>query len=271
MNILVTNDDGINSPGLWILVEALRDIGQVTVVAPDREQSGVGASISLANPLRLHKLPFTMERITTYTVEGTPGDAVILGLAHIMKEEPVDLVVSGVNQGHNTGTDVFLSGTIGAAWHARIRGLPAIAVSVFQMDSTQHAIGARMAALLAHQLQHKAIPADVIYNVNVPHCELDKVKGIYLAHPLMRTFTDEVKEEDDGRKKSHYFLVRKRAKKRTAKGTDLWALRRHYIALTLLNNWLAPKRRTVLPPDFCQQTFEELIGREWPPLITAIP
>ncbi|MBI2886916.1 MAG: 5'/3'-nucleotidase SurE [Chloroflexi bacterium] len=269
MNILVTNDDGINAQGLWILAEALRELGQVTVVAPDREQSGVGASLSLAKPLRLHKLPYTMEGIEAYTVEGTPGDAVIMGLGHVLKDQQVDLVVSGVNQGHNTGADVFLSGTVGAAWHARMRGLPAIAVSVLQLDSTQHAIGARMAVVLAHLLQHKAIPADLIYNVNVPHCELSEIKGVYLTRPSRRTFADEVKAEDDGRNQLHYFLVRKRPRARIGKGADLWALRRKYISVALLNNWLAPMRRDVLPPDFCQRVFDDLLGREWAPLATA--
>ena len=270
MNILVTNDDGVNAPGLWVLAEVLRDLGKVTIVAPDREQSGVGPSLSLAKAIRLHKLPFTMEGIETYTVEGTPGDAVILGLAHLMKDEPADLVVAGVNQGHNTSEEVLLSGTVGAAWHARQRGVPAIAVSVLQLDSTQYAVGARMAAVLAHKIYHKTIPNDILYNVNVPHCEFDEIKGVHLSRPSARSFADEVKEEDDGRNKHHYYLVRKRTNVRMGRGTDLWALRRKYISVTLLDHRLSPVKRQAMPPDFCEQTFAELMGREWPAVATAV-
>ncbi len=269
MNILVTNDDGINAPGLWILAEVLRNVGDVTIVAPDREQSGVGPSLSLAKAIRVHKLPYTMEGIQTYTVEGTPGDAVIVGLGHVLKDSEVDLVVSGVNQGHNTGEEVLLSGTVGAAWHARQRGIPAIAVSVLQLDSTQHAIGARMAAVLGLMIHRKEIPSNILYNVNVPHCDLPDVKGVFVTRPSHRGFADEVKEEDDGRNKHHYFLVRKRNKVRMGPGTDLWALRKKYISVTLLNTRLGPLRRDAVPDGFAEKTFSELVDREWPPLATA--
>ena len=203
MNILVTNDDGVNAPGLWHLAEAMRDLGQVTVVAPDREQSGVGTSISLAKAVRMHKLPYSMEGIETYTVEGTPGDAVIMGAAHLLKGQTIDLVVSGVNHGHNTGAETFLSGTVGAAWHGRQRNIPAIAVSAgYKTPYTGNslfAVGAGMAAVLAQQIRRGDIPNDVLYNVNVPFCKPEEVRGLILTRSSYGTYADEVREENDGR------------------------------------------------------------------------
>ena len=114
MRILVTNDDGINADGLWTLVAQLKEVGDVTVVAPDREQSGVGTSISFHNPIRLTRIHEKIRGIDTYSVEGTPADSVIMAVKVVMKDG-IDLVVSGINQGPNCGYDVFLSGTVGAA------------------------------------------------------------------------------------------------------------------------------------------------------------
>jgi len=107
VRILITNDDGIYAPGLWALAQALKEIGKVTVVAPDREQSGVGTSVTLHNPLRLHKVKPLIADVDTYSVEGTPADSVILALSYIIKEG-VDIVVSGINEGANLGNDGFI-------------------------------------------------------------------------------------------------------------------------------------------------------------------
>lgn len=258
MNILVTNDDGIHAPGLWTLAEALRDIGNVTIVAPDREQSGVGTSISLARALRMHRLAYTMDGITTYSVEGTPGDAVILGLSHVMKETPADLVVSGVNQGHNTGPEAFLSGTIGAAWHARMRGIPAIAVSAFSLEGTNFHIGARVAVALAEMIQAGEVPPEVLYNVNTPKCALADVRGVLITRPAVRKFADEVREETDGLGKQLYHLVYKRANQKLGRGTDFWAVRHNFISVTFLDQRLSPIRRRPVSADFCDRLFSHL-------------
>lgn len=273
MNILVTNDDGINADGLWLLAEALREVGQVTVVAPDREQSGVGTSISLAKAIRLHRQPYTMAGIEAYTVEGTPGDAVIVGLAHILKGQQVDLVVSGVNHGHNTGTEVFLSGTVGAAWHGRLRGIPAIAVSAGYKTPYQggalYGMGARLAAVVARQIRRGYLPRDLLYNINVPFCPLEAVKGVFLARTSRGQYADEVREEDDGRGRMTYFLVFRRQQVDRRHGTEAWALDKGYMTVTLLNNELAPQARRLLPADFCRVAYDELLSRDWPAAVAA--
>jgi len=129
LRVLITNDDGIAAPGLWALAEEFNRTAEVVVVAPDREQSGVGTSVSLHSPLRVRSVRPVVPGIETYAVEGTPADSVIIALRMLLKDK-LDLVVSGINEGSNLGTDVLISGTVGAAFQAYFYGLPAIAVSV---------------------------------------------------------------------------------------------------------------------------------------------
>jgi len=110
MKVLATNDDGVNSPGLWAVVEALRDMAEVVVVAPDRDQSGVGPSLTLRSPVRATEVAPAVDGVTTYSVEGTPADSVVVALEKLVGT--VDLVVSGINMGANLGSDVLLSGTV---------------------------------------------------------------------------------------------------------------------------------------------------------------
>ena len=274
MNILVTNDDGINAPGLWHLAEAMQAVGNVFIVAPDREQTGVGPSLSLAKAIRMHKLPYSMEGSPAWTVEGTPGDAVILALAHISKDVPVDLVVSGVNNGANTGSNVFISGTVGAAWHALLRGVPSIAISCqYRMPSAGdllYAIGSRMAALIARSIFDRSLPPDVLYNLNVPYCRPEELTGMLATRTGMERFADEVREEDDGRGRLLYHLLFRRERVDRTKGTEAWALAHNYLALTLLNSRLSPAPRKLLPPDFCERSFRELMAAEQPLVATGL-
>ena len=274
MNILVTNDDGINAPGLWHLAEAMQALGTVFIVAPDREQSGVGVSISLAKALRVHKLPYSMAEVPTYSVEGTPGDAVIMGLAHISKNTPVDLVVSGVNHGANTGSNVFLSGTIGAAWHGLLRGVPAIAVSCqYRLPVASDGLytaGAGMAAIIGREVLAKRAPSDVLYNINVPYCTFPELAGLYPATSSMEPYADEVREEDDGRGRKLYHLVFRRGRVEARKGTEVWALRNNYLTLTLLDARLSPLPRKALPPEFYERCFQELMSKEGPLLAATL-
>ena len=129
MKILVTNDDGIFAHGLWALAGELKAVGQVIVVAPDREQSAIGTAVTLHQLLRLRKVRSLLPEIETYSVDGTPADSVILALSELAKGE-VGLVVSGINQGLNLGDDVLISGTVGGALQGYLHGFPAIAISV---------------------------------------------------------------------------------------------------------------------------------------------
>lgn len=260
MNILVTNDDGVHARGLWALVEALVPLGKVTVVAPDREQSGVGASITLTAPLRVNALPPGRDGVATYSVEGTPGDSVIVGLSSIM-EEGCDLVVAGINQGHNTANEIFISGTVGAALHGRFRGTPAISCSVFQLNSTQYDVVAKLVALIIHKQREGLIPTDLLLNVNVPHCELHEIEGISLTRLALRSFADAVEgQENRGRKL--LWLQRKRTNVDVGEGTDFHALINRRVSITPLDNHLSCLPAQTIRPEVLYLLLEELKAQE---------
>jgi 5'-nucleotidase len=160
LSILITNDDGIHSPALASLEAAVRHLGTVTVVAPDRERSATSHGITLDESVRYQQL--TANR---FAVSGTPADCVIVALMRIL-EKPPDLVISGVNRGHNLGTDILYSGTVAAAFEAASQGIPAIAVSAHA--GADHVSAAQVAARVAAEVLERGLPPDVILNVNYP-------------------------------------------------------------------------------------------------------
>ncbi len=160
MQILVTNDDGIHSPPLLALERALKDLGKVVVVAPDRERSAASHGITLNR-----SIPFLQVGPNRFAVEGTPADCVITAILRILNEAPT-LVVSGVNCGTNVGTDIHYSGTVGAASEAALQGIPAIAVSAH--SGADFVSAAQVGARIAAQVLEEGLPPDVILNVNYP-------------------------------------------------------------------------------------------------------
>jgi 5'-nucleotidase len=160
--ILVTNDDGIQSPALDALETALSGLARITVVAPDREMSATSQCITLNQPLRYHRLADNR-----YAVQGTPADCVILASLRILHRKP-DLVISGVNRGHNVGDDVAYSGTVAAAFEAALQGIPGIAVSTFARVNPDFTEAAQVAARIAARVLDVGLPQDVILNVNHP-------------------------------------------------------------------------------------------------------
>ncbi|MEE8473496.1 MAG: 5'/3'-nucleotidase SurE, partial [Dehalococcoidia bacterium] len=146
MRVLVTNDDGIHSRGLWSLVRELAGVAEVTVVAPDREQSGVGTSVTLHHALRLRRERTRVRGVEAYSVEGTPADSVIIAVGHVMKEG-VDLVISGINEGANLGNDIFISGTVGGALQGYFYGITSLAIGVAALEDHRFGPAARLAGL----------------------------------------------------------------------------------------------------------------------------
>ena len=230
MRILVTNDDGVYAEGLWAVVETLKEVGDVVVVAPDREQSGVGTAITLNQPVRATEVQPLISGVTTYAVEGTPGDSAILALESLI-EEPVDLVVSGINRGANMGNDVLISGTMGAAFQGFFRGIPAIAVSVAALKEVYFGPAALVAKLLAQGVAEGTLKAPLLLNVNAPNQPMEKIKGVSLTQLGRRTYMDVVKEGDDGRRK-YYWITRDKPGWVMEKGLDIWSIRRRRISIT---------------------------------------
>ena len=179
------------------------------MVAPDREQSGVGTAITLAQPLRVTEIPPHVEGVPTYAVEGTPSDSAIVALQTLI-EEPVDLVVSGINKGANMGNDVFISGTMGAALQAHFRGIPAIAISVAALRDIHFDAAAQVARLLAQNVADGTLTAPLLLNVNLPNLPPERIRGVSLTRLGRRTYMDVVNEGDDGRRK-YYWIARGQA------------------------------------------------------------
>jgi len=235
VRLLLTNDDGIHAPGVRALVKALRGLGEITVVAPDREQSGMGASFTLHRPVRVRRLQ--TRGVRHYAVDGTPGDAVIVALGHIMAEEKPDLVISGINHGTNLGADVFLSGTVGAALHAHFRGIPSIAISMPLRKRLRY----RTAATVAHALA-KQILADtesysgLLFNVTVPNLGLEKLRGVEITNLIPRAVNFDVTHGNDGRRDYYWISVERQTRSRRKvdiqEGTDVWALREKKVSIT---------------------------------------
>ena len=244
LRILVTNDDGIAAPGLWALAQELKGVAEVVVVAPDREQSGVGTSVTLHQPLRVRPFTPQVDGIQTYVVEGTPADSVIIALKTLLKDKP-DLVISGINEGSNLGTDVLISGTVGAAFQAYFYGLPAIAISVASFNDLHFEVGSRIGALLARQLAGGKLPPRFLLNVNVPNLPLEQIAGIEVTELGERGYTDAVKRGSvkaghDG-KRDYYWIMHGEPESKEEKGTDVWALKHRRISITPLHNDLTSR------------------------------
>lgn len=231
MKALVTNDDGIHAPGLWQAVEALAQVAEVVVVAPDREQSGVGTAITLRNPLRATEVPPRVPGVEAFVVEGTPADCAILALESLVG--PVDLLVSGINQGANLGEDVFVSGTVGAAVQGRLRGIPSAAISVAAVKDLHYGGAAALVRALARCLGARAQSYPLLLNVNLPNVPQDQVQGVDITRLGRRNSMYKVnKGDNDGGE--HLWITRGKPDWEVVEGTDIWSIRQRRASITPL-------------------------------------
>jgi 5'-nucleotidase len=239
MKILVTNDDGIQSEGLWALVGELQKIGRVTVVAPDGERSAIGTAVTLFQPLHVEEARSPLNGVTAYAIDGSPSDCVILALGNLI-QDGVDMVVSGINLNLNLGEDVYISGTVGAAMQGYFRGLPALAISA-PPPGNQPALStaARVAAELAKKMAANS-PAKIFLNVNVPDLPLSEINGIKITRLARSSHINTVEEENHGQQKQ-YRLVRARLTEAGDNGTDIQAIEQGNISITPLYTSLLDK------------------------------
>jgi 5'-nucleotidase len=203
MRILLTNDDGIRADGLAALQRALAPLGEVWVVAPDREQSAASHALTLSEPLRVHQID---ERV--YSVSGTPTDCVLVsvrGIAGVMEPRP-ELVVAGINHGPNMGDDVTYSGTVAAAIEGSLLGLPAIAFSNNAWTPKQLDDSAEICRRIVVRALRNSIPKGALLNVNIPDLPLEKIRGIRITHLGKRVYKDEIIAKVDPRGKPYYWI-----------------------------------------------------------------
>jgi 5'-nucleotidase len=232
LKILASNDDGVYSEGLWALVRELTKIAEVSVVAPDRDQSGSGTSITLRHPLRIIKIKPPVDNMVAYSVEGTPADSVILALKLILKEG-VDLVVSGINEGPNVGDDVYVSGTVSAALQGYFYGIPAVAFSIAAFGDLHFEVAARLARVMVSELAREGFPRRMLLNVNLPNLTLDELEGIEITRLGERSYTDRIEPGHDGKRQYHW-IMRGKSEWKSTSGTDIWALEKNKISITPL-------------------------------------
>ncbi len=231
MKILVCNDDGIHAQGLTCLVEHLKEVGEVVVVAPDRDRSGVSNSLTLSMPLRVTHLKENHTQVA-----GTPTDCIHLALTGGLSHEP-DIVVSGINNTENLGDDVFYSGTVGAAMEGRFLGLPSIAVSMVNLDnkSNNFETAAQVTRQLLTHLKKKPLPNDLLLNVNVPDCPFDDLKGTKITRLGRRHRPEAIVKAADPRGRDIYWIGQVGAPFDCGAGTDFHAVYNGYVSITPLH------------------------------------
>ncbi|GAC1614509.1 MAG: 5'/3'-nucleotidase SurE [Vulcanimicrobiaceae bacterium] len=230
----MTNDDGVESAGIVALAEALRELGDVTVVAPDRDNSGVGHSISIHHPVRVHAI--ADRAVPTFACSGTPADCVVLGAFDLCGGTP-SLVVSGVNRGANAGDDINYSGTVAAACEGLIIGIPAIAVSLAaswpERAAVQHwDVAAGVAETLARDVLANGLPRLTLLNVNVPNVPLASLRGTRFVRQGRKAYRNRLDKRSDPRGNTYFWLWGTFDDTDIVDGTDLAALRDHYVSVT---------------------------------------
>ncbi|MGB2681012.1 MAG: 5'/3'-nucleotidase SurE [Candidatus Competibacter sp.] len=228
MHILISNDDGYQSPGLLRLAAALSELAEITVVAPDRDRSGASNSLSLKNPLYV-----TRHDNGFYSVEGTPTDCVHVAITGLLQQEP-DMVVSGINHGANLGDDVIYSGTVAAAMQGRFLGLPAIAISQAAPQPEHLDTAARVAVWLVRRLRERTLPPDTILNVNVPDLPWEQLAGFEATRLGHRHKAEPVIKTTDPRGRPIYWVGPSGPEQDAGPGTDFHALRARHVSVTPL-------------------------------------
>lgn len=234
MRILLTNDDGIGAPGILAAKAALDTIGQVFVVAPERQRSAAGHAITLHKPLRLTPtlLP---DGSTGYATNGTPTDCVTLGL-DVVLERRCDLVVSGINSGSNLGWDLTYSGTVSAAIEGAVLGAPSFAISlVLENGGPQppdYSVAAQFAAELAEKIRQRPLPRHTLLNVNVPHCAAGEICGVAVTHQGRREYVDRIVAREDPSGKPYYWLAGSLREDTPDHGSDVHAVLERKISVS---------------------------------------
>jgi 5'-nucleotidase len=227
--ILVTNDDGVGSKGIQVLVKALQPLGDIYVVAPEGEQSAVGHALTLHRPLKFEKI-----RNKIFFINGTPTDCVILGVNRLLPAKP-DLIVSGINDGANMGDDITYSGTVAAAIEGTLLNISSIAISFVREShgrtrSIRLQTAARFARRLAGQVLKQGLPPDTFLNVNVPDCQ--KVKGVELTRQGKRVYDNSIQEMFDPRGRKHFWIGGGAPLWESGEDSDFKAVKSGYISVT---------------------------------------
>jgi len=248
--ILITNDDGITAPGIKALVEAVKDLGHVIVVAPDSPQSGMGHAITIGDPLRLNKVD-VFEGVESWQCSGTPADCVKLARDKILHAKP-DICLSGINHGANHSINLIYSGTMSAAMEAAIEGVPSIGLSSldysFEADFT---IAKKVAHELASRMLQTKMPEHTLLNVNIPKVAETEYRGMKICRQAYAKWEENFDHRIDPRGKDYYWMVGRFVNMDKHAGTDVEALSQGYTSIVPVQI------------DFTDYKMQELLKKKW--------
>ena len=248
--ILVTNDDGISAPGMRSLINVMREIGEVVVVAPDKPQSAMGHAITINNTLYLNKISKDGDEIAEYSCSGTPVDCVKMAVNEVLKRKP-DLCVSGINHGSNSSINVIYSGTMSAAVEAGIEGIPAIGFSLCDYDwNADFETLNILVKKIVLQVLKNGLTEGTVLNVNFPKLKHDEIKGIKICRQAKAMWQEKFEKRTSPFGKEYYWLSGEFINQDKGEDTDEWALANGYVSIvpvqfdltahhsiSILNNW----------------------------------
>jgi len=236
VHILVTNDDGVTTPGLLALAKEMEVLGKVSILAPDRNWSASGHVKTMHRPLRVKEIQLS-DGIQALATDGAPSDCVALAVLGILTEK-IDLVVSGINPNANLGYDVTYSGTVTAAMEATIWGLPGIAVSLDSpenhLEELDYEMAARVARQVAEKVNRRGLPKGTLLNVNVPYMPLTELAGFKITRQGLRVYRDELDRRLDPRNRPYYWIGGQSPTGVPEEGTDFGALKQGFVSITPL-------------------------------------
>jgi 5'-nucleotidase len=228
--ILITNDDGVTAPGIMNLVQAVKDLGKVVVVAPDKPQSGMGHAITIGQPLRLHKL-HTIDNVETWSCTGTPVDCVKLAVDKVLHRKP-DICLSGINHGANHSINVIYSGTMSAAVEAAIESIPSVGFSLLDYRIDADFTGARKyVRLIVEKMLKTKLDKHTVLNVNIPAVAPELIKGYKVCRQAYAKYEEDFIERNDPHGRHYYWLTGEFVNFDKGKDTDVWALANNYVSV----------------------------------------
>lgn len=228
--ILITNDDGIQAKGILSLIEAVKGFGDIVIVAPDKPQSGMGHAITVNDVLRLNPSPLYSE-YNAYTCSGTPVDCVKLAISEVIKGRP-DLLVSGINHGENSASNVLYSGTMSAAVEGAMEDIPSIGFSLLDFDPDADFTGAQWAVkTIVEKILSNEFPKSICLNVNIPQVEKAAIKGIKICRQAKAYWKDNFDKRHDQFGKPYFWLTGDFNRSDRSEDTDIWALDNGYVSV----------------------------------------
>jgi 5'-nucleotidase len=248
--ILITNDDGIAAPGIRNLIEAVKDLGQLIVVAPDKPQSGMGHAITIGHPLRMNQVTL-FEGVESWQVSGTPVDCVKLAVDKLLHRKP-DLCLSGINHGANHSINVIYSGTMSAAMEAAIEGIPSVGFSLMDFSLEADFTAAReVVRSIVIKLLQQTNDKHLLLNVNIPKCDKELLSGIKICRQAYAKYQEDFDERTDPHGKKYYWLTGEFVNMDEGNDTDVWALENNYVSVV------------PVAIDFTNYTIKKQLEAQW--------